>query len=185
MSVKPRNNIDTLPPYRVARSVETLKREYGLEKITKLAANENTLGFSRRVWRAIKKIGSQYPDGSAFNLRSKLSEEFGLTPDNVITGNGSFELLYLTGIAFLSEGDETIAASPSFGWYKSVTNIMGGKFIPVPVKDFHVDLDAIAGTVTQKTKIIWLCNPNNPTGTVFTHKELTEFLKKIPDTYWF
>ncbi|MBR6913748.1 MAG: histidinol-phosphate transaminase [Treponema sp.] len=180
MSVKPRQIIETLPPYRAARSVDTLKREYGLEKITKLAANENTLGFSENVWDALKKISSQYPDGSSYNLRSELAKKFGLAPENLVIGNGSFELLYLAGIAYLSHGDETIAAVPSFGWYKTVTQIFGAKFVSVPVKDFHVDLNGIAEAVTEKTKIIWLCNPNNPTGTIFTQQELENFLQKIP-----
>ncbi|MBR4629488.1 MAG: histidinol-phosphate transaminase [Treponema sp.] len=180
MSVKPRQIIETLPPYRAARSVDTLKREYGLEKITKLAANENTLGFSENVWDALKKISSQYPDGSSYNLRSELAKKIGLAPENLVIGNGSFELLYLAGIAYLSHGDETIAAVPSFGWYKTVTQIFGAKFVSVPVKDFHVDLNGIAEAVTEKTKIIWLCNPNNPTGTIFTQQELENFLQKIP-----
>lgn len=181
MSVKPRTSIETLPPYRAARSVETLKREYGLKSITKLAANENTFGFSKNVWKALKQISSQYPDGSAYNLRSELAKKFNLPLENIVLGNGSFELLYLAGIAYLNQGDETIAALPSFGWYKSVTQILGANFTGVPLKDFHVDLTAIAGAVTEKTKIIWLCNPNNPTGTIFTQSELENFLQKIPD----
>ena len=181
MSVKPRTSIETLPPYRAARSVETLKREYGLKSITKLAANENTFGFSKNVWKALKQISSQYPDGSAYNLRSELAKKFSLPLENIVLGNGSFELLYLAGIAYLNQGDETIAALPSFGWYKSVTQILGANFTGVPLKDFHVDLTAIAGAVTEKTKIIWLCNPNNPTGTIFTQLEMENFLQKIPD----
>ena len=180
MSIKPRQSIESLPPYRAARSVDTLKREYGLEEITKLAANENTLGFSESVWETLKQISSRYPDGSSYNLRSELAKKFGLEADNLVIGNGSFELLYLAGIAYLNRGDETIAAVPSFGWYKTVTQIFGAKFVGVPVKDFHVDLKGIAEAVTEKTKIIWLCNPNNPTGTIFTQPELENFLQKIP-----
>lgn len=181
MSVRTRKELESLPAYRAARSQESLMREYGLEKITKLAANENTLGFSPLVRKAIESVNSQYPDGSSFNLREKLAGRFGLTPEEVIIGNGSFELLYLAGIAFLNKDDEAISALPSFGWYKTVTQIMGAKFTGIPVKDFHVDLEEIAKAVTNRTKIIWLCNPNNPTGTIFTQGELESFLKKIGD----
>ncbi len=179
MSVKPREVLEKIPPYKAARSVATLKREYGLEKITKLAANENTLGFSQKVFEAIKKANSQYPDGSAFELRKRLSDKLGVTADNIVLGNGSFELIYLAAIAYLERGDETIGAVPSFGWYKSVTQILGATYTGVPVRDFHVDLNAIASSVSKKTKIIWLCNPNNPTGTIFTASELESFLSKI------
>ena len=179
MSVKPRAVLEKLPPYRAARSVSALKREYGLSEITKLAANENTLGFSPKVFEALKNLSSQYPDGSAYDLRKRLSEKLGVDICQIVLGNGSFELIYLTAIAYLEPGDETIGAVPSFGWYKSVTDILGGKFIGVPVKEFHVDLNSIEVAVTKKTKIIWLCNPNNPTGTVFTQDELENFLSKI------
>ncbi|MBQ8013322.1 MAG: histidinol-phosphate transaminase [Treponema sp.] len=181
MSVRPRAILEKLPPYKAARSVPSLKREYGLEKITKLAANENTLGFSPKVLEAIKKVSSQYPDGTAYDLRKRLSEKLGVEIGQIVLGNGSFELIYLAAIAYLEKGDETIGAVPSFGWYKSVTQILGGTYIGVPVKDFHVDLEKIAADVTEKTKIIWLCNPNNPTGTIFTERELEDFLSKIRD----
>lgn len=180
--VKARSALEKVPAYVAARSIETIQREYGLSSIIKLAANENTLGFSQNVWGKIKKrVTSQYPDGSAYELREKIAEKLGVGLENLVVGNGSFELIYLAAIAFLNEGDETIAGIPTFGWYKTVTEIQGGKFVGVPVKNFHVDLDAIASAVTPKTKIIWLCNPNNPTGTIFTAGELDSFLKKIPD----
>lgn len=181
MSIKPRAVLEKIPPYKAARSVAYLKREYGLEDIVKLAANENTLGFSPKVFEALKKVSSQYPDGSAFDLRKRLSEKLNVNIGQIVLGNGSFELIYLTAIAYLENGDETIGAVPSFGWYKSVTEILGGKYVGVPVKDFHLNLDAIASAVTEKTKIIWLCNPNNPTGTIFTENELEKFLSEIRD----
>ncbi len=182
LTVEPRAVLKNLPPYRSARSLQTLQRVKGLTSVIKLAANENTLGFSENVWDSIRKnVTSQYPDGSAFALRSKIASRFGVELENVVIGNGSFELIYLTAIAFVNEGDETISAVPTFGWYKTATEIMGGKFIGVPVKDFKTDLDAIAEAVTERTKIIWLCNPNNPTGSIFTQKELEAFLAKIPE----
>lgn len=179
--VHPRDELLNLPPYRTARSLETIKREYGLSSIIKLAANENALGFSQNVWGEIRKrVNSKYPDGNAYELREKIAQKLGVGLENLVVGNGSFELIYLAAIAFLNKGDETIAGIPTFGWYKTVTEIQGGKFVGVPVKNFHIDLNSIASAVTSKTKIIWLCNPNNPTGTIFTANELESFLEKIP-----
>ena len=179
MSVKPKKAVENLPPYKAARSSESVKSEYGLDSVLKLSANENTLGFSPKVREALEKVDSYYPDRAGTALRTAIAKKFNVDVDNVILGNGSFELIQLLSIAFLESGEETIGAVPSFGWYKTTTTFSGGKFIGVPVKDFKVDLDAIAQSVTEKTKIIWLCNPNNPTGTIFTEKELTAFLSKI------
>ena len=181
MSFKARKTVENIPLYKPARSIDSLKAEYGFKKVTKLAGNENTLGFSPKALKALKKVTSFYPDGQAVNLRTVLAEKFGVRKEEVICGNGSFELLFLTALAFVENGDETISAVPSFGWYKNATEIMGGNFIGVPVKeDFSVDLDGIIAAITKRTKIIWLCNPNNPTGTVFGQKEFEEFLSKVP-----
>lgn len=181
MSVRPKKAVENLPPYKAARSSESVKSEYGLQSVLKLSANENTLGFSPKVREALKKVDSYYPDRAGTALRTALAEKYDVDADNVILGNGSFELIQLVSIAFLENGEESIGAIPSFGWYKTTTTFCGGKFTGVPVKNFKVDLDAIAGSVSEKTKIIWLCNPNNPTGTIFTGSELTDFLSKIRD----
>lgn len=181
MGLRPRKVIDELPVYVPAKSIDSAKSEYGFDKVIKLAGNENTLGFSPLAREALKEITSYYPDGGAQNLREKTAKKFGVKAQNVIFGNGSFELLTLIGLTFLEQGDESIIAKPSFGWYKNVTLIMGGKIVEVPLEDYKVNLDAIYNAVTDRTKIIWLCNPNNPTGTIFTHGQLTGFLDKIRD----
>lgn len=181
MGLKPRKEIDALPVYTPAKSIDSVKSEYGFDTVIKLAGNENTLGFSPLAKEAFKDITSYYPDGAVVNLREKTAGKFGVKPENIIFGNGSFELLTLIGLTFIEKDDETITAQPSFGWYKNVTLIMGGKIVEVPLEDYKVNLDAVHNAVTDKTKIIWLCNPNNPTGTIFTHRQLTEFLDKIRD----
>ncbi|MBQ3799114.1 MAG: histidinol-phosphate transaminase [Treponema sp.] len=182
MALKARKAVRNIPLYKPAKSIDSLRAEYGFDKVIKLAGNENTLGFSPKALAALQKSVSYYPDGQATLLRQKISGKFGVPFDNIICGNGSFELLFLVALAFLEEGDETVSAVPSFGWYKSATEIMGGKFIGIPVKtDFSVDLDGILAAISGRTKIIWLCNPNNPTGTVFSHSELESFLLKVPD----
>lgn len=182
MSIRPRKALETLPDYKGGRSIDSIKREFGFEKVLKLASNENTLGFSPRAKAALENVTSFYPDGAAYNLRKRLSETLGIPLAYTVLGNGSFELIFLIALAFLENGEETIGANPSFGWYRNVTNIMGGTYKSVPVtKDFHVDLDAIRAAITPKTKIIWLCNPNNPTGTLFTAQELDAFLAQVRD----
>ena len=183
MALKARKAVENIPLYKPAKSLDSLRAEYGFEKIIKLAGNENTLGFSPKIYEALKGAASYYPDGQATNLRKELSKKFKVPFENTICGNGSFELLFLAALAFLEKDDETISAVPSFGWYKSATEIMGGKFVGVPVKkDFSVDLEAILKAITERTKIIWLCNPNNPTGTVYFQKEFEDFLKKVPSS---
>jgi histidinol-phosphate aminotransferase len=181
MSIKPRKAVESLPVYTPARSIDSIKREYKFEKVIKLAGNENTLGFSPKAREALKEITSYYPDGASLNITEKLANKLNVRQSQVIFGNGSFELLFLVGLAFLEHGEETIVPEPSFNWYKNVTLIMGGNIVSVPLKDFKTDLDAIEAAITDKTKIIWLCNPNNPTGTIVTEKELTAFLDKVRD----
>lgn len=181
MSLKARRAVEVLPLYKTAKSIDSTKKEFGFENIIKLAGNENTLGFSKKALEALKGLNGYYPDSEGINLREKLSRHLNVFPENIILGNGSFELLFLTALAFLEEGEETILAKPSFGWYKNVTQIMGGKVVEVPLNDrYEVDLNKIAEAISPLTKIIWLCNPNNPTGTIFTQTELENFLKKVP-----
>jgi histidinol-phosphate aminotransferase len=181
MSVRARKAVEELPVYKPAKSIAAAKREYGFDKVIKLAGNENTLGFSPKARQALLQLDSYYPDGAGVNLREKLAEYTGVDKEQIILGNGSFELLFLVGLAFLEQGEETIIAEPSFGWYKNVTLILGGKIVSVPLNEnFGVDLDGILAAVTKKTKIIWLCNPNNPTATILTQSQLENFLEKLP-----
>lgn len=181
MGLRPREAVRNLPLYTPAKSIDSAKREYGFDKVIKLAGNENTLGFSPLARRALEHITSYYPDGAAVNLREKTAKKFGVKPDQIIFGNGSFELLFLVGLAFLEKGDESLLAEPSFGWYKNVSLIQGAKIVSVPLKEYKVDLNSIAARITDRTKVIWLCNPNNPTGTIFTAEELEQFLEKVRD----
>ncbi len=179
MALIPRKIVADLPTYTPAKSIDSVKREFGFEKVIKLAGNENTLGFSPLAKEAMEKIVSYYPDMAVNDLRERVAEKFHVKPEQIIFGNGSFELLFLVGLAFMEPGEESIIAEPSFNWYKNVTLIMGGQIVAVPLKDFKVDLDGILAAVTDRTKIIWLCNPNNPTGTIFTQEQLETFLSKL------
>lgn len=184
MGIKPREALNKIDNYVAARSIESVKSEFGVEKVIKLAGNENTLGCSNAI---IEKIVenfsglSYYPDLNCTLLREKLAQKHGVREEELIFGNGSFELISLVAQTFLEQGEEVINIEPSFGWYKNVTYQMGGNIINVPLKNFKTDLNEVFEKITESTKIIWLCNPNNPVGTIVTHGELEDFLKKLPD----
>lgn len=183
MSLKYRKPLDNITSYAPAKTIEEIERELGIDKIIRLSANENSLGYSPLVKEAIDASFNKinlYPDFNCSKLRTKLAETYGFSERQLIFGNGSFELLSLIGEAFINPNEESIIPEPSFGWYKVVTLKMGGKIVSVPLKNNGIDLDYIKEKINEKTKVIWLCNPNNPTGTYFSEESLVQFLKSIP-----
>lgn len=179
----PRKALEQINNYITAKTIESVKRELGIERIIKLAGNENTHGYSKKVKEAIQQSLeglSYYPDMNCTVLREKLSELHDIEQEQLIFGNGSFELISIIAQTYLEEGEEAIIAEPSFGWYKNVTWQMGAKVVSLPLKNYKVDLEAIKKKITGRTKIIWLCNPNNPTGTIIKEKELQGFLEELP-----
>lgn len=187
MSVTSRvkNHISELNPYVPGKPVEELERELGLTDSIKLASNENPIGPSRRALEAMQKalVGvHRYPDGSSFELRRILSERLGVRGDQLVFGAGSDELLELIAKAFLGPGDEVVFAWPSFAMYPIVVKGMGATSVMVPLtKDLVHDLDAMASAVRSTTQLVFLCNPNNPTGTSVGSEAFDRFLKAIPD----
>ena len=187
MSVTEKRTVQALPEYKAARSLESVSREYGYseDEIIKLAGNENRFGCSPKVIEALNKQSgnfSFYPDMNVTLLRKRLAEKHNIPEKNLIFGNGSFELLSLIGAAYIEQGDEVIYNDPSFGWYLNVTRQNGGTIIKVPVnEDKGVDISAVLSNITEKTKVIWLCNPNNPTGTLLPADELSDFINRVPD----
>ncbi|MBO8158468.1 histidinol-phosphate transaminase [Thermosyntropha sp.] len=180
---KARPEIFNLKPYVPGKPIEEVKRELGIEDIIKMASNENPLGASPLAVEAIKKSLDRlhyYPDSNNFYLKQKLARVNDISEDAIIIGNGSDELLKLLAETFLSPGDEVIFGDPSFVEYEFTATIMGAKCINVPLKDFRHDLRAMLDEITDKTKIIYICNPNNPTGTYSTRAEIEEFMRKIP-----
>ncbi|ATW27804.1 histidinol-phosphate transaminase [Candidatus Formimonas warabiya] len=178
-----RRGINELVAYVPGKPIEEVKREYGLTEIIKLASNENPLGTSPKAVAAMKQAIDDvymYPEGSSMDLRQKVAAHFGIDDDMVIIGNGADNILLLIAQALVDEGDEVITGDPSFSVYESVTRIMGGNFIKVPLKDFTYDLPAIAERITDKTKLIFICNPNNPTGSMVTEEETARFMEIVP-----
>jgi histidinol-phosphate aminotransferase len=177
-------HIASIVPYPPGKPIEELEREYGISGSIKLASNENPLGPSPKAVQAISAATSKlnrYPDGSGFYLRKKLAEKHRLPFDSILLGNGSNEIIELIVRAFMSPGDEVMIPSPSFLLYRLVVQWMGGKPVPVPLKpDLGIDLDKMAQAVTSKTKVIFLTNPNNPTGKVLGKGDFEAFLSRIP-----
>lgn len=176
--------IRNLSPYVPGKPVEALERELGIKNIVKLASNENPLGPSRPVLNAIKKAAEEitrYPDGTGFRLKALLAEQLKVESSQVTLGNGSNEILELLARTFVSPGDEVIMSDHAFAVYPLVTLAAGGKVVSVPARQWSHDLDAMSDAVTERTRIIFIANPNNPTGTWFSKGELKAFLKAVPD----
>ncbi|MDB9823243.1 histidinol-phosphate transaminase [Deltaproteobacteria bacterium] len=175
--------IEKLIPYPPGKPIEELERELGITGAIKLASNENPLGPSplglQAIMDNIKKI-NRYPDGSGYYLKSKLSSVFGLPQERIIIGNGSNELIELIIRTFLTPGDEVVQAFPTFLVYEKIVTGAGGDPISVPLKNFKIDLNDIAEAVTPKTKIIFINNPNNPTGSALSKGEMAAFLGSLP-----
>jgi histidinol-phosphate aminotransferase len=169
-------------PYLPGKPIEEVERELGLTAI-KLASNENPLGPSPKALEAIRKVldrANLYPDGTGYYLRRKLAEIHGLDTEQVILGAGSTDLIELVAKTFLTAGDEGITSESSFYIYRLAIEEMGAGLVLVPMRDLTFDLAAIARAVTQRTKVIYLANPNNPTGTMFTAEEFDRFLGVLP-----
>lgn len=176
-------NIKNLIPYVPGKPIEELERELGISGSIKLASNENPLGPSPKAIAAIKKALeglNRYPDGSGFYLSQALAKRYGVDIAHIILGNGSNELIELVARAFVQPGDEVISADPSFVVYRMITQAAGGTNVIVPCKDNRHDLDAMAERITPKTKIVFIANPNNPTGTMNSKAEMDRFMDRVP-----
>jgi len=178
-----RKGIENLTPYPPGKPIEELERESGIVGSIKLASNENPLGPSPKAITAIKENLDnmhRYPDSSCYYLRQKLAEKFGLPMSKIIVGNGSDEIIGLVVYTFVSPDEEVILPVPTFLLYEKVVEGFGGKIVPVPLSDFHIDLPAILKAVSSKTKIIFINNPNNPTGKALKKEEISHFLNSLP-----
>lgn len=182
--MQPKSTIMELPVYQPGKPIEEVKRELGLEEVIKLASNENPYGCSERARQAVRaelELMNLYPDGASQELVQALAERYEVNRDQIIIGAGSDEIIAMLTKAYLVPGDETIMATPSFPQYGHNALIEGAVCIEVPLVDGVHDLDAMAAAITDKTKIIWVCNPNNPSGTIVTRDQLEAFLSKVPD----
>src|SRR4051812_35965490 len=171
--------IADLPPYKPPKLIR--QQPAG---VVKLSSNENPLGPAPRALAAIQAAAAnvnRYPDAGSLALRQGLAARFGLDPEMVICTNGSDEMVFLLCLAFLREGDEAVMAHGSFISYYLRTLEMGGQAVRVPLRDYAHDLDAMAAAVTDRTRLLFLCNPNNPTGTINSAAEVSRLLTRVPD----
>jgi len=175
--------IRTLIPYEPGKPIEEVEREYGIANSTKLASNENPLGPSPKALAAIRAKLDElhlYPDGDCFYLKNGLAKKLGVAPDELIFGNGSNEIIELAVRAFMRPGDQAVMARQAFVVYQLIVQAVGGRSVQVALREFTHDLSAIADAVNAETKIIFLANPNNPTGTIYRRAEWEAFLAKLP-----
>ena len=180
-----RKNVVGMLPYQPGKPIAEVKRELGLSEVIKLASNENNLGPSNKVIKAIKKATSEigfYPDGSSYALRQALANKLKVSSNNIIVGNGSNELLVLLGLALLNPGDEVLTSDQTFIVYKMVADLMQAKLVTVPLEKYTYNLPALLKKITSKTKIIFIANPNNPTGTAVAKQAVHDFLQKVPSS---
>ncbi len=176
--------IQHLAPYKAGIPVEQLAREKGLTRIVKLASNENPLGPSPRVLEAVRKSLEQshrYPDSSAFELRTALAKRYALQLGNVIVGAGSEGIMSTIMRTFLLENDELIAAENSFIGFRVLAHASGRKICWVPMQNYSYNLPAMADEINEHTKLIYLANPDNPTGSIFTANEFDTFMARVPE----
>ena len=182
--LKPKPGIDTIQPYQGGKPIEEVQRELGITDIIKLASNENPLGPSPLAIQAIAESAVQvhlYPDGNAYYLKKELAEHLEVSAEHLILGNGSNDVLQLIAEAYIAPGDEVIYAAGAFVVYSLVTKLCNAIAVVVPmVNDTH-DLSAMAAAITEKTKVIFVANPNNPTGTMVTADETAAFMERVPD----
>ena len=188
--VKPPRYVSAIQPYVPGKPVEELERELGIRDSVKLASNENPLGPSPLVLKEIindltntksSLSLNRYPDGNGYYLKQALSGGLSVSEDEIILGNGSNELIDIAARTFLQPGDEAVMAHPSFVVYPMATQAQGATAIQIPLKKYTHDLDAMADAITSSTKIVFIANPNNPTGTMNTKAEFERFMKRIPE----
>ena len=178
-----KNYIQDIVPYEPGKPIEEVERELGLLRVTKLASNENPLGPSRKALRAMRAALRRvhlYPDGASYELKKRLSQEFSLPAEQFIIGNGSNEIIELLARGFLSEGDRIVSSENTFLVYPLIAKTCGASYTAVPMKNFRYDLRGILDAIDDRTRIIFIANPNNPTGTYVKTEEVEDFLSKVP-----
>jgi len=183
MALVPKH-IKNLSPYKAGKPISEVQRELGLDHIVKLASNENPLGPPESSIKAAQNSlfeCHRYPDTAAFELREKLANRFDLKMDNVVLGGGSEGVMSTIMRTFLKPGDEIIAARNSFIGFRVLANASGIYTNWIPMKDYHYNLSAMADAINNYTKIIYLANPDNPTGTYFTVDEFDAFMSRVPE----
>jgi histidinol-phosphate aminotransferase len=179
-----RNELAAFKPYVQGKPIEAVRREYGLDRIEKLASNENQFGPSPLAVQAITdELGELvfYPESYPFDLMSELASYLGVPKENICVGAGGEGLLWQIAMTFINAGDEIIVSDPTFDVYRISTSLMGGTTVQVPLAGQHFDIDATLAAVNERTKIGYLCSPNNPTGHIASSEEVDRLVAGLPD----
>ena len=181
-----RDCLQLIKPYEPGKPVEEVERELGLQNVIKMASNENPLGPSPLAVRAMRDSIDQmhiYPDGNNYYLKEKLAGKLGVDPGQLVFGNGSDELLAMLSLAYISPGEEAVMPEPSFSEYEFAVRLQGGipKVVPLRGENFLYNLETMLEAVAEKTKLIFICNPNNPTGSAVDGKQMEQFVGRLPD----
>ena len=177
-------HIEALKAYTPGRPAVQLMKELGIERFIHLASNENPLGPPASAQAAIQEamgFMNRYPESGAFDLREELAETYRVKVDNIVVGSGSESIMANIIRAFLHGDDEVVTSEGTFIGFYVLVNSQGVKLVKVPLKNYHFDLDGIADAINERTKLVYLCNPNNPTGTIFSRAEFESFMQRIPE----
>ena len=178
-------NIAAIVPYPPGKPMDELEREYGVTNAIKLASNENAWGPSPKAVEAISQMLTnlhRYPDGSSYYLTEAVAQWIGSAPEEIVLGNGSNEVIEFLVKAFVATGDMVITSHPSFLMYQKFVQVRGGENVVIDLKDMRHDLEAIAAAVTDRTRLIFIDNPNNPTGTLISSEAFDRFLRNLPQS---
>lgn len=183
LKIKTRTEVESISPYVLGKRLKDIQDELGLKEIRKLSENENIYGCSTKVKDYLANLAEElhlYPDGSVADLRAAVSRHLQVEPDQLVFGNGSDEVIRLIAKAYLNNGDEAVMAEKTFPRYRSNVFLEGGKPVLVPLINGVHDLTSMLEGITEKTKMIFMCNPNNPTGTIVGKEELLDFIEQVP-----
>ncbi len=184
MKFKISESIATIKPYEPGKPLKEVEQEYNISNVIKLASNENPIGFSPKVYDAVSKhmkVMNRYPESTGPVLTGMLAQKFHVNPQNIVLGNGSDDIIALLAHGFLNPGDEALMPLPAFLMYE--ISVKTAKAIPVmvPLTDFSTNLEGIVDKISSKTRLIFITNPFNPTGSTITYNEFNEFSQKVPD----
>lgn len=183
--ISPNPHLSQLPVYEPGRPIEEVAREFGLNPrtIIKLASNENPIGPSPKALAAMRRAAKEahlYPDGNGFRLRQAIARKHGVAMEQVVLGNGSNEIIEFIGHTYLAPGDEMVISQYAFAIYEIVGKLCQARIVEAPARDLGHDLEAMRKAITAKTRVIFVANPNNPTGTAVSEKTLHEFIAAVP-----
>jgi len=182
----PKPNLAGIRPYKPGKPIEEVVRELKLRgEVIKLASNENPLGPSPRAVAAMRTAlkGTQlYPDDNCFYLKRRLAQKFKCAEDRIIMGNGSVEIILFAAMAYLTPAQSAVMSDGAFIMYRIATQVVGGQIVSVPMKNYTHDLEAMAGAITPATRLVYIANPNNPTGTIVRKAEFDRFMSRVPDS---